>query len=306
MPEEPRGPEDLDPAALMRDLDRPRPLSPDLHQHLTDQLLSAAGDATQVLALTPELSSRLSDELRAQAIGPESGATETVPATNGVTSLGEHRRRRPGEPGVLTELRSRWTIGTSAAAAVVLLLAAVAGIVFHPGASNNNHAAASGQASAGSSGLSSGTQLYPNSNGLSATTAPSSSSTSPQATGSGAAASASNDAAGASGGSSSAPGAFAGAAAPAPSPSVSSVSPNQGPVTGGTQVTITGQGLGDATAVHFGSSSATSVVVVSATEIQAVAPAHLPGAVDVVVVTPQGLSTTSAADTYTYSAGPAP
>ena len=304
MPEDPPVPPELDPAAVLRDVDRPRPLPPDLHQRLTDQLLSAVGDTTQVMALTPELSSRLSDELQARATGSEPPVASS-PDADGVSELADHRRRRAGEPGMLAELRSRWTIGTSAAAAVVLLLAAVAGIVFHPGASNNSHAAASGRSSAGSE-ISSGAPLYPNSNGLSPTTAPSSSSTSLQALASGGAASPSNDTASGGAGSSAGPGAFAGAAAPAPTPSVSSVSPNQGPVTGGTEVTITGQGLGDATGVHFGTSSATSVVVVSSTEIRAVAPAHLPGAVDVEVVTPQGLSTTNSADTYTYTAGAAP
>jgi hypothetical protein len=308
MPDEPRVARDLDPAALLRDLDGPRELPPELHQRLTDQLLSAAGDATQVLALRPELSSRLSDELQAQAAGPESEATEPAPAATGVIALDERRGRQTEGPGLLAELRSRWTIATSAAAAVVLLLAAVVGIVFHPGAAKDNHAAASGSAlgSGAQGGVSSGAPLYPNSNGLSATTSPSSSSTAAQSTAAKAATSGANDSAGSGGTSSSASGGFAGEAAPAPSPSVSSVSPSQGPVTGGTEVTITGQGLGDATGVHFGSNSATSVVVVSSTEVQAVAPAHLPGTVDVVVVTPQGLSTTNSGDTYTYTAGAAP
>ena len=309
MAEDTHGPGDMDAAALLRDLDRPRPLPTDLHQRLTEQLLSAAGDTTQVLALPPEFSSRLSDELQAQApAATPNGLGDLAPEASGAaaTSLDERRRRRAGRPGVLAELRSRWTIGTSAAAAAVLLFAAIAGIVFHPGAANNHAAASSKSAAAG--GVSSGAQLYPNSNGLTSTTAAGATGTGAAGSSSGGgtatAAGAANSAGGGStsGGTGSAPGLAAAAPAAAQPASVTSVTPKQGPVTGGTEVTITGQGLGAVTAVHFGSTAATAVQVVSPTEVKAVAPAHLPGAVDVTVLTPQSTSPTSAADQFTYTA----
>ena len=296
MPDDPRMPDDMDPTALLRGLDGPRALPPGLHQRLTDQLLAAAGEETRVLALSPELTSRLSDELQSQAPSAAGGA----PAA----SLDEKRRQR-APSGLLSELRSRWTIGTSAAAAVVLLLVAVAGIVFHPGPGSNNHPAASSRSSS-ASGLSSGSQLYPAAGAAVGGSAASGSSTTaqpPTAMGANsAAATGGTDTAGSGAGASSG----LAAAAPAPTPSVESVAPSQGSVAGGTEVTITGSGLDNVTAVHFGSSAATSVQVISPTEVKAVSPAHLPGAVDVVVVTPEGLSPTSPGDTFTYTAGATP
>lgn len=75
-----------------------------------------------------------------------------------------------------------------------------------------------------------------------------------------------------------------------PVPSLSSVSPNQGPVSGGTTVTLTGANFSGATAVRFDGVAATSYTVDSATQITAVAPAHAAGATDVTVTTPGGTS----------------
>ncbi|GAX56518.1 IPT/TIG domain-containing protein [Streptomyces olivochromogenes] len=83
-------------------------------------------------------------------------------------------------------------------------------------------------------------------------------------------------------------------------PSLISVSPNQGPVSGGTTVTLTGTGLTGATAVTFGSNAATTYTVNSATQITAVAPAGT-GAVSVTVTAPGGTSNTVI---YTYVAAP--
>jgi hypothetical protein len=69
---------------------------------------------------------------------------------------------------------------------------------------------------------------------------------------------------------------------------------------GGTTVTITGTDFTGATAVMFGTNAATSVVVVSATSITAVAPAGM-GTVDVTVTTPEGTSAIVTADEYTYA-----
>ncbi len=81
-------------------------------------------------------------------------------------------------------------------------------------------------------------------------------------------------------------------------PSVSGVSPNGGPVDGGTAVTITGVNLSGATEVDFGGVPA-SFVVDGDTSITAVSPAGA-GAVDVTVTTPGGTSGTSADDQFTY------
>ncbi|WP_454767168.1 putative Ig domain-containing protein [Cupriavidus campinensis] len=83
-------------------------------------------------------------------------------------------------------------------------------------------------------------------------------------------------------------------------PTVTGISPTSGVVTGGTSVTITGTNFTGATAVSFGAASASSYVVNSATSITATSPAGAAGAVDVVVTTPSGASTTSAADRFTY------
>jgi large repetitive protein len=64
-------------------------------------------------------------------------------------------------------------------------------------------------------------------------------------------------------------------------PSVSSISPNSGPVTGGTTVTILGSGFQSGANVTFGGIAATSVTLVSSTEIQAVDPVSPAGTVSI-------------------------
>ena len=93
----------------------------------------------------------------------------------------------------------------------------------------------------------------------------------------------------------------AGVTAPV-APIVSSVSPSTGTTAGGTVVTITGTGLTGATAVDFGSSAATGVVVNSDTSITATSPAALAGTVDVTITTSQGTSVVSEGDKFVYSA----
>src|SRR6185436_15603729 len=66
-------------------------------------------------------------------------------------------------------------------------------------------------------------------------------------------------------------------------PTGSRVSPNNGPTTGGTAVTITGANFVAGATVTFGGTAATNVVVVSGTSITATTPAHAAGAVTVVV-----------------------
>ncbi|HKS47876.1 MAG TPA: IPT/TIG domain-containing protein [Amycolatopsis sp.] len=86
-------------------------------------------------------------------------------------------------------------------------------------------------------------------------------------------------------------------------PAVVAVAPNQGPLSGGDTVTITGGGFTGASAVVFGATSAGSFTVVSDNQITAVAPAGT-GAVQVTVTTPGGVSSTSASSAYTYLSGP--
>jgi hypothetical protein len=87
-------------------------------------------------------------------------------------------------------------------------------------------------------------------------------------------------------------------------PVVTSIGPISGPIAGGTSVTITGNGLLNASAVRFGAANAASFTVNSATSISATAPAGGAGTVDVTVITPGGTSAISAADQYTYVAAP--
>jgi hypothetical protein len=82
-------------------------------------------------------------------------------------------------------------------------------------------------------------------------------------------------------------------------PVVTSVSPNTGTTTGGTHVTLTGKNFVSGARVTFGGVAATSVVVVSATQITASTPPHKPGAVNVVVTNPGGQSGTLAGG-FTY------
>ena len=84
-------------------------------------------------------------------------------------------------------------------------------------------------------------------------------------------------------------------------PTVSSVSPNNGPVAGGTAVTITGTNFASGATVKFGSTAATNVVVVSSTSITATTPAGSAGAVTVMVTNSNGLSG-SLVSGFTYNA----
>ena len=101
--------------------------------------------------------------------------------------------------------------------------------------------------------------------------------------------------------------------APLPLPSVTSVTPPEGPLTGGTQVIITGanfysptsfNGSTGSTSVTFGGIAATNVVVNSTTSISATVPAGVSaGTVGVVVTTPAG-SNYQQAGSFTYPVPP--
>ena len=87
---------------------------------------------------------------------------------------------------------------------------------------------------------------------------------------------------------------------PPPVPVLTSVSPNSGPVAGGTSVTIAGKYLTGATAVAFGATAA-SFTVVSDTAVTAVSPAHEAATVDITVTAAGGTSATSPNDQFTFT-----
>jgi hypothetical protein len=84
-----------------------------------------------------------------------------------------------------------------------------------------------------------------------------------------------------------------------PLPRVSAVSPTTGLNTGSTSVTISGSGFTGATAVHFGASLAT-IMIVDPETITVSSPPESPGPVDVTVTTPVGTSDTNPADVFVY------
>jgi IPT/TIG domain len=84
-------------------------------------------------------------------------------------------------------------------------------------------------------------------------------------------------------------------------PAVSSVSPNNGPVAGGTAVTITGTNFAAGAAVTFGSAAATNVIVVNNTTITATTPVGSAGTVTI-TVTDVGSQSGSLANGFTYNA----
>lgn len=92
-----------------------------------------------------------------------------------------------------------------------------------------------------------------------------------------------------------------GGSPPQPVPTVTSVSPNSGPTSGGTSVTITGTNFALGATVKFDSNAATNVSVANSTTITAVVPAHAAGTVNVVVTNATGLSGTLTSG-YTYTA----
>jgi hypothetical protein len=92
------------------------------------------------------------------------------------------------------------------------------------------------------------------------------------------------------------------AAAP---PTATAVSPASGTTGGGTPVTVTGTGFAAGATLTFGGTAATQVVVASPTQLTARTPAHVAGAVSVVVTNADTQSATLAGG-FTYVATPAP
>ena len=89
----------------------------------------------------------------------------------------------------------------------------------------------------------------------------------------------------------------AGTGVAADPPIVLSINPTSG--IAGTSVSISGSNFTGATAIAFGPASAPTFVVNSDTSITAVAPPAV-DTVDVIVVTPSGVSGTTAVDRFTY------
>ena len=84
------------------------------------------------------------------------------------------------------------------------------------------------------------------------------------------------------------------------SPTITTVTPNSGTTLGGTAITIIGNNLLNTSNVIIGGVAATSVVVVSATQITAITPSGSVGVKPVAVTTPNGSVTKSSAFTYVY------
>lgn len=82
-------------------------------------------------------------------------------------------------------------------------------------------------------------------------------------------------------------------------PTIGSLTPATGPAAGGTTVTITGTEFVSGATVTFAGTPATSVTVNSSTSLDAVAPAHAAGAVDIRITTKAGSVNAPAAFTYT-------
>ena len=89
-----------------------------------------------------------------------------------------------------------------------------------------------------------------------------------------------------------------------PRPRVTGISSTQGPATGATGVTISGDAFTAATVVYFGTTQAASYTINSDTSITAVSPAESPGTVQVTVASPGGTSFTSSNDQFTFYGRP--
>ena len=86
-------------------------------------------------------------------------------------------------------------------------------------------------------------------------------------------------------------------------PTVTKVTPAEGPLAGGTKVTITGTGFTAGSTVSFGATKAKASTFISATELSAESPAGA-ATVNVTVTSAGGTSATSAADDFTYASAP--
>jgi hypothetical protein len=83
-----------------------------------------------------------------------------------------------------------------------------------------------------------------------------------------------------------------------PAPTITSISPTQGPTTGGVTIGVNGAAFTNATQVKFGTVNATSFTVTNDGSLTAVAPALAAGTYDIRITTPGGTSAVIAADRY--------
>ncbi|MGI2032706.1 putative Ig domain-containing protein [Rhizobium panacihumi] len=86
-------------------------------------------------------------------------------------------------------------------------------------------------------------------------------------------------------------------------PVVTTVSPDRGPSSSGTSVTITGSEFTDLTSVSFGTAPATGYTFINDGQITATAPSGA-GTVNITVTTPGGTSAATAQSAFTYVAAP--
>ena len=89
-------------------------------------------------------------------------------------------------------------------------------------------------------------------------------------------------------------------------PAIASLNPVRGPVTGGTAITITGQGFTETSTVRVAGVPATDVQVIGNTQIVAVTPAGVEGPANVIVTTTNGDSPPAPAATFAYDPLSAP
>ncbi|RIK40061.1 MAG: hypothetical protein DCC58_14445 [Chloroflexi bacterium] len=87
-------------------------------------------------------------------------------------------------------------------------------------------------------------------------------------------------------------------------PVVSGVSPNSGPTTGGTTVTVTGSGFSGTTQVRFGTTNAPNYTVDSDEQITVISPSRSSGTVNIRVTNSVGVSPATAPSQYTYVPAP--
>ncbi len=91
------------------------------------------------------------------------------------------------------------------------------------------------------------------------------------------------------------------ASASTPTPTVTAVYRDQGPTTGGTNVSVAGTGFTSDATVAFGTVAAKKVTVESDNLLIAKSPAESAGTVDVIVTTAAGSSTPTPKDTFTFN-----
>ena len=84
-------------------------------------------------------------------------------------------------------------------------------------------------------------------------------------------------------------------------PFISSVAPSQGVIVGGTPITISGAFFTGVTSVTIGGAPVINMVVVSATTITAVTPAHAAGSVSITITTPSRTTTLQNAFSYSFA-----